>query len=207
MSIRVVGAGLYRTGTKSLKAALERLLGRPSYHMAEVFLHPEHIPIWHDAALGRMPDWTEFLQGYSATLDAPAAYFWPELSTAFPDALVLLSVRSAESWWSSASQTVMRTEGLVSPEWDAMNDAISSSRFASSTKTKEAAIRGFNLHNDRVRSEVDSSRLLEWTAGDGWEPICSALGVPVPDEPFLHTNTRQEWAARERARTTASDRS
>ena len=103
MSIRVVGAGLYRTGTKSLKSALERLLGQPSYHMAEVFVHPEHIPSWHGAALGRMPNWAEFLQDYSATLDAPAAYFWPEVSAAFPDALVLLSVRSAESWWESAS--------------------------------------------------------------------------------------------------------
>ena len=73
MTIRVVGAGLYRTGTKSLKAALETLLQRPSYHMAEVFLHPEHIPVWHNAALGDMPDWREFLQAYDATLDAPAA--------------------------------------------------------------------------------------------------------------------------------------
>ena len=203
MPIRVVGAGLYRTGTMSLKSALERLLGRPSYHMAEVFIHPEHIPIWHGAALGRMPNWEDFLQDYSATLDAPAAYFWPELSTAFPDALVLLSVRSAESWWESANQTVMRTEGLFSPEWDAMNEAISSSRFATNTETREAAIQGFNLHNERVRSEVDPRRLLEWTAGDGWAPICSALGIPVPDEPFPHTNTREEWAARERARTPA----
>ena len=77
MTIRVVGAGLYRTGTKSLKAALERLLGRPSYHMAEVFIHPEHVPVWHGAALGKMPNWADFLQAYFATLDAPAAYFWP----------------------------------------------------------------------------------------------------------------------------------
>ena len=166
MSIRVVGAGLFRTGTSSLKLALERLLGRPSYHMAEVFVHPEHIPTWHAAALGRMPSWPEFLENYSATLDVPAAYFWPELSEAFPDALVLLSTRSPESWWDSASQTVMRTEGLVSPEWDAMNDTISTSRFATSTDTREDAVRGFNQHNDRVRSEVEPGRLLEWTAGD-----------------------------------------
>ena len=78
MAIQVVGAGLYRTGTKSLKAALEMLLGRPSYHMAEVFAHPEHVPMWHNAALGKMPNWHGFLKDYDATLDAPAAYFWPE---------------------------------------------------------------------------------------------------------------------------------
>lgn len=113
MTIRVVGAGLYRTGTLLLKAALERVLGRPSYHMVEVFLHREHIPIWHKASLGSTPDWAESLRDYAATLDAPAAYFWPDLAAAFPDALVLLSVRSPESWWESASQTVMRTEGKV----------------------------------------------------------------------------------------------
>jgi hypothetical protein len=94
---------------------------------------------------------------------------------------------------------------MVSPEWDAMNEAISSSRFATSTEARELAIRGFNLHNDRVRSEVESNRLLEWSAGDSWEPICSPLGVSVPDEPFPHTNSREEWAARERARTTGDE--
>jgi hypothetical protein len=74
----------------SLKAALEVLLGRPCYHMREVFAHPEHVPVWHEAALGRFPDWAEFLADYGATADAPAAYFWPELSQAFPDAIVLL---------------------------------------------------------------------------------------------------------------------
>jgi len=198
MTIKVVGAGLYRTGTKSLKAALELLLGRSSYHMAEVFIHPEHIPIWHSAALGRMPDWQQFLMDYDATLDAPAAYFWPEISQAFPDALVLLSVRSEESWWTSVSQTVLRTEGMVSPEWDAMNDAIRSSRFSTTAVDRKSMIDGFRAHNEKVRSEVSSDRLLEWTIGDGWEPICAALGISVPNEPFPHTNSTKEWLDRER---------
>ena len=198
MAVQIVGAGLYRTGTKSLKAALEQLLGRPSYHMAEVFLHPEHIPTWHAAALGRMPDWHQFLNDYDATLDAPAAYFWPEISRAFPDALVLLSVRSEQSWWESASQTVLRTEGMVSPEWDAMNNAIRGTRFTTNGHDRESMIEGFRQHNDQVRNEVPANRLLEWTVGDGWEPICSALGVPVPIDPFPHTNSTEQWLARER---------
>ena len=206
MAIRVVGAGLYRTGTKSLKAALETLLGRPSYHMAEVFMHPEHVPTWHNAALGQMPNWHEFLKDYDATLDAPAAYFWPEISNAFPDALVLLSVRSEDSWWRSASQTVMKTEGLVSPEWDAMNNAVRASRFSTTELDRESMIEGFRQHNEQVRREVDSGRLLEWTIGDGWPPICEALRLPVPDEPFPHTNSTQEWLERERNRIGGNDR-
>jgi hypothetical protein len=93
MTLRVVGAGLGRTGTLSLKAALERLLGAPCYHMVEVFAHPEHVAAWHAAARGSMPDWQALFAGYAAVVDWPAASFWPEISEAFPDALVLLSVR------------------------------------------------------------------------------------------------------------------
>jgi hypothetical protein len=196
MSLRVVGAGLPRTGTLSLKAALERLLGRACYHMVEVFAHAEHVGVWHQAALGRMPEWKDFLAGYGASVDAPAAYFWPELSRAFPDALVLLSVRDADDWWESASQTVMQTRGKVSPEWDAMVDAIARTRFPGSRATRESAIEGFERHNARVRREVPAARLLEWRAGEGWGPICAALGLAVPDEPFPHTNTREQWRAR-----------
>ena len=199
MTIRVVGAGLYRTGTKSLKAALEILLGKPAYHMAEVFKHPEHVPVWRKAATGQLPDWSVFLEGYAATLDAPATYFWPELSAAFPDALVLLSVRSADSWWQSASQTVMKTEGLVSPEWDAMNDAIRRSRFLTTKIDGDSMMAGFRHHNQQVREGVDPNRLLEWTIGDGWQPICHALNLPVPDVPFPHTNSTKEWLAREKS--------
>src|SRR5579862_5982463 len=104
--MRVVGAGLGRTGTHSLKIALERLLGAPCYHMVEVFAHPEHVPAWRGAALGQMPDWHALFDGYAATVDWPSAAFWPELSEAFPETLVVLSVRDAEAWWQSASQTI-----------------------------------------------------------------------------------------------------
>jgi hypothetical protein len=168
--------------------------------MREVFAHPEHVAVWHSAALGRAPDWREFLRDYAATLDAPAAYFWPEIQRAFPEAIVLLSVRDAAAWFESASETVFRTQGSVSPEWDAMNDAIRRTRFPTPRDSAESAIRGYVLHNDRVRSSADPSRLLEWQPGDGWEPICAALGLPVPDLPFPHANTREEWRARERGR-------
>ncbi len=173
------------------------MLGKPAYHMAEIFVHPEHIPVWHQAALGNMPDWPEFLSAYGATLDTPAAYFWPEVADAFPDALVLLSARPAEDWWQSASQTVLKTPGMVSPEWDAMNDAARGARFSTSGLDKASMIQGYLEHNNAVRRGVAPERLLEWTVGDGWEPICEALSLPVPDEPFPHTNSTQEWLARE----------
>lgn len=203
MSLRIVGAGLGRTGTGSLKLALERLLGAPCYHMREVFDHPEHVPVWKDAALGRMPRWESFLGGYAAAVDWPAASFWRELADAHPGAVVLLSVRDPEEWWGSVEATIMhaiRAAFSDSPptdlaEWSEMVKQLWTSRFTSRLE-KSAWITAFNEHNDRVRNAISRERLLEWTAGDGWEPLCAALDVPIPDEPFPWTNKREDWGSR-----------
>ena len=200
MALRVVGAGLPRTGTFSLKTALERLLGGPCYHMLELVQNLEHVPTWHAAARGRMPDWADFLSDYSATVDWPASLFWRELSGAFPGAIVLFSVRDAESWWDSVSKTVFNVQVPISPEWRAMMDDLEAARFTARTDDRAAAIEAFEKHNDAVRKAVPAGRLVEWRAGDGWEPLCSALGLAVPDEPFPHTNTRAEFMARQDAR-------
>jgi hypothetical protein len=197
MALRVVGAGLGRTGTSSLKFALQRLLGTPCYHMMEVFTHPEHIPLWHAAAHGRMPDWQALFAGFGAAVDWPAAAFWPELSAAFPDALVLLSVREPQSWWQSASETIFPgIREQTGTEWHAMVTDLLAARFTSAVDDPAAAIATFERHNARVRATVPAQRLVEWRAADGWGPLCTALGMPVPSEPFPHTNTRADWQAR-----------
>src|SRR5438067_1235019 len=100
MAPRVVGAGVGRTGTHSL--TLAQLLGGTCYHMFEVFMHPDDIPVWQRAVDGEMPDWRAFLGECTAIVDWPASAFWRELADAFPDAIVLLSVRDVDSWWASA---------------------------------------------------------------------------------------------------------
>lgn len=199
MSIRVIGAGLGRTGTASLKFALERLLGAPCYHMIEVFNHPEHVPLWHGAALGRMPDWNQIFAGYAGAVDWPVCGFWYELMNAYPDALVLLSLRDPEKWWESAQETIFQVPDhhpFVTAEWKAMIDDLFRTRWRADIHDREACIAAFNAHNARVRDTVSASRLLVWQTGEGWGPICRALGVPVPEEPFPRVNTREDWRAR-----------
>jgi hypothetical protein len=203
MALRVVGAGFGRTGTNSLKVALEKLLGAPCYHMIEVFTHPEHVRPWHDAALDKPVDWDALFEGYVAAVDWPASAYWPELMKKYPDALVLLSVRDPESWWKSASDTIFKGIGsanpMLTPEWLAMIHAMFARYQSGQVPDHDTMKAALKENTARAMREVPAERLLVWQASDGWEPICKALGVPVPAEPFPRTNTSEEWRAREAA--------
>lgn len=198
MSIRVVGAGLGRTGTMSLKLALERMLGGRCYHMIEVFGRTDDAGVWRRAFDGDPPDWRVFLDDFRAVVDWPAVSFWREMSDAFPDALVLLSVRDTDAWWASANGTifdVMRHGAPSDPamlEWWEMTQRMMAA-FSPDWTDRATATAAYERHNDDVRATVPPERLLEWQAADGWPPICAALDLPVPDEPFPHVNTTEDF--------------
>jgi hypothetical protein len=201
MTLQVVGAGLGRTGTTSLKAALEQLLGAPCYHMMEVFGKPDVAATWQRAAEGDTPEWDQLLGGYRATVDWPAAAFWRELSAAYPDAIVLLSTRDADGWWKSASNTIFEATQPSrsdddSPGFQAELEMINSlfaHRFTPNWLDEDAAKTAFLQHNDEVRAGTAPDRLVEWQPGDGWAPLCAALDLPVPDVAYPHVNTTDEF--------------
>jgi hypothetical protein len=205
--LRVVGAGLGRTGTNSLKSALEQLLGRPCYHMAEVIERPDDVPVWHAAVGGDQPDWRAFPPGYAATVDWPACGFWRELAAAHPTAIVLLSVReSAEVWWKSFEATI--AAGLANPvpadrpDWAVRRKMvldILNVTFTPDWGERDAAIAAYEAHNAAVRAASPPARLVEWRPADGWEPLCAALDVPVPAEPFPRSNSTEEFQASQHA--------
>ncbi len=202
MTIKVIGAGLGRTGTASLKAALELLLGEPCHHMFEVVGNEKQTAGWTAAAEGNMPDWDDLLDGFGAQVDWPGASFWPELMEAFPDALVLLSVRDHDRWFDSAMATIFAPPppgAAPSPEMSAvfgMFSKIAATRFTSDFRDRAAATAAAEAHNAAVIAGVPTERLLIWRAADGWEPICERLGLPVPAVPFPHENTTAAFKAR-----------
>jgi len=201
MTLKVVGAGLGRTGTHSLKVALEQLLGGPCYHMMETFGRPDDIPVWHAAVNGESPDWAAFLSEYRATVDWPAAAFWREIWAANPDAVVLLSSRDTEGWWTSANNTIFQVVGRPPPPDPVAQAQVPMAfdmlrhRFTPEWQHEEAAKRAFEAHNADVRASVPADRLVDWQPGDGWEPICRALGLPVPSDPFPHLNSTDDFRA------------
>jgi len=196
VNLRVVGAGLPRTGTSSLKKALEHLLGGRCYHMMEIPGHPFELGAgWDGALAGGVPDWDRIFAGYSAAVDWPASMFWRELSAANPGALVLLSVRdTAEAWWHSVDEMVLTpARRALAPDWSKGRGLVTLlERFAGTARWDDPATlkAAYERHNAQVRKVIPWRRLLEWRAAEGWAPICGALGVPVPDLPFPRIDGR-----------------
>jgi len=200
VALRVIGAGLGRTGTTSLKLALEVLLGGPCYHMLEVRERPGDPTVWADAYEGRRPDWDAFFGEYRAAVDWPAAPFWFELGEAFPHAVILLSVRDPDSWWQSVSNTIFPALSTYfapdapDDDWTRMGRGMMTS-FTPGWQDESAAKAAYLAHNDHVRATAPARRLVEWHPGDGWDPICAALGSDVPTDPFPHVNTTEQARA------------
>lgn len=215
MTLKVIGAGLGRTGTFSLKFALEKLLDEPCYHMFELMKRPQDLPTWKAALDGESHDWSVPFSEYGAAVDYPVAYFWEEILAAYPDAKVILTVRDPESWYDSAKNTIYKFEPntaeklSIGMRWlfkRSLRTMVKTGLYAEKLvwKThfedrfddKDFAISVFEKHNSHVRDTVPAERLLEFNVKEGWGPLCDFLGTPVPDAPFPHENERAAFAAR-----------
>ncbi|MEM7219403.1 MAG: sulfotransferase family protein [Pseudomonadota bacterium] len=192
MSLQVIGAGLGRTGTRSLKDALAILFDAPCYHMADVIARPADMPVWDAALDGTLPNWNDLFADFAAVVDWPAVVFWEELAEAYPDAVILMSVRSFDSWWDSASNTIFEITKRVEGPWREMLEKMFG-RFTPDRADREACRAAFEAHYAAVRARAPAERLVIWQPGDGWAPICAALDLPVPDVPFPHLNTKTEY--------------
>ncbi|HEX5741726.1 MAG TPA: sulfotransferase [Pilimelia sp.] len=210
--LKVIGAGLPRTGTTSTKAALERLGFNPCYHMLEVISHPAYVDHWAPLADGAAPDWETTFAGYRAAVDWPASHYWRELAAAYPDAKVVLTVRDPATWYPSMRMLMAGPPPLpggASPadlpeparsalgglrRMEPLLNLMGRShfgpqwRYGTDMDDEAAAVAAFTRHADTVRAALPADRLLVFDVRQGWEPLCDFLGVPVPEEPFPHLN-------------------
>lgn len=217
--MRVIGAGFGRTGTLSLKSALELLGFGPCHHMMEVVENPAQIHRWLARAEGREAGWDTLLGGYDSCVDWPAAAYWRELAEGYPQAKVVLSVRDPERWLASMEATILmqqrRGSGLpgrvvtglsrlLGTDFSAfirmtkltVNDRV----FGGRVDDRDHLLKTFRAHTEEVVATIPPERLLVFQAAQGWEPLCSFLGVPVPDEPFPHVNDTAMFARQGRSK-------
>ena len=182
----------------SLKLALEQLGFGPCHHMKEVIDNgADQVKLWNAAIAGK-PDFDAIYNGYSSAVDWPTAAFWREVSDAYPGAKVILSSRSADSWYESISETILATvwarESWPAPavEWFSMVEKVLE-RSLGTSRDRASIIAAFHAQEEAVKAEIPASRLLVHQAKDGWKPLCEFLGVPVPDTPYPRTNSKEEF--------------
>ena len=190
-TLRVIGAGFGRTGTLSMREALVRLGFAPCDHMVENEEHPERFALWDEVlrrkTAGESIDWRLLLDGFQAIVDWPGAYFWRELTAAHPDAKVLLTVRDPERWYDSIQGTIFAMQDDQLPEGP--RDIIFTRTFGDRLTDRAHCQSVFARHVEAVQETIAPDRLLIFNVKEGWEPLCTFLGVPVPeDEPFPHVN-------------------
>lgn len=199
MTIKVIGAGVGRTGTYSLKLALEQLGFGPCHHMEEVVKAPERqVPLWSAAARGE-PDFVAAYAGFGSAVDWPTAAFWRELAVAYPEAKFILTTRSAESWCDSYSQTIhallSRPEEAL-PEtrpWFEMALSVLEKSGFDTRMGRAELIDAFEAWNVAVRDSLPPDRVLVYEVREGWEPLCAFLGRKPPATPFPRSNNREEF--------------
>lgn len=206
MSLKVIGAGFGRTGTLSMKAALEQLGYNKCHHMLEVFPSDKQLNAWHAIGEGSAPDWDDIFEGFQASVDFPSSAYWRELAAHYSDAKIILTTRSFDSWYESAMETIYPVSRDI-PGWmtvipkvrkikEMTYGTIWSRLFDDRFEDKEHARAVFEKHEADVKAAFGPDRLLVFHPKEGWEPLCAFLGQPVPDTPFPNVNDRADFQKR-----------
>lgn len=201
MTLKVIGTGFGRTGTDSMREALNTLGFGPCHHMREVIENEAQKSLWRAFVAGASIPWSELFAGYASCVDWPSAHYWRELIDVYPKAKVVLTYRSPESWWQSFSRTILVNLSR-SDEPTSLGRALICDRvFRGHPDDRELAMRSYRANVEAVKATVPKERLLVHQLGDGWEPLCRHLGVPVPADPYPMRNTTNEFQHRAQART------
>ncbi len=211
MSIEVIGAGFGRTGTLSLKMALEQLAFTKCYHMHDLFAHPGHAETWTAIAQGNPANWPALFNGYRALVDWPCAYFWRELSDYYPQAKIVLTVRDANDWYDSIEQTIFTVinrsfpEGATQPQLPKNASPVAAAQismaklmiadnlFSGRLEDRQHCIAVYEQHNAEVQRSLPAERLLVYNVCEGWSPLCHFLGTAEPDTAFPRSNSKREF--------------
>ena len=211
MTLKVIGLGMGRTGTLSLKLALEKLGYGPCYHMEDLIRQPENIIYWEEIKKWGTTDWGKLFGSYQSAVDFPVIACYQQLLEKYPDAKIILTVRDENAWYESASRTIFNTEpglggkikmALQMPFFPRLRMLMRVFRMSGqfwqehvgkNFREKEAAIAFYRRWNEQIKSEIPAEKLLVYEVSQGWQPLCGFLGVEVPAEDFPKANTREDF--------------
>ena len=193
MTLKVIGTGFGRTGTDSMREALDMLGFGPCHHMYEVNTKEEQKRLWRAFVRGAPTSWDELFAGYTSCIDWPSAYYWPELIRIYPNAKVILTYRSPESWWASFEKTILAGLRQSTDPASLGLSLIKDKVFGGKPDDRAHVIAIYQANVEKVKATVPKERLLVHELGDGWEPLCALLGVAVPSQPYPSRNTASDF--------------
>jgi hypothetical protein len=207
-TLQVIGAGFGRTGTSSLKTALEQLGFGPCHHMEEVFQHPEQIPLWLAVARGEA-DWDAVFRGYNSAVDFPTQHWYRDVMAHWPDARVILTVRDPDGWYRSTRATIYAISQDIPNRWVGrffpvvggafrLTPVIWRDLYGGRFLDRDHAVAIYQRHIEEVKAHVPADKLLVFDLKQGWAPLCEFLGVPVPSHAFPNRNDTAEFLERVR---------
>ena len=193
MALSVIGVGFMRTGTESLKMALEILGYGPCHHMKVVLSDPDQEALWRRVVAGETIPWETLYDGHNSAVDFPTAFYWRELTAHYPEPPLIMTVRSSESWYASMTKSVFPTLKKLTDPGSVGSAMISQGTFDGRGDDPDHAVAVYEKHNNDVQSAFSSDRLLVYELGSGWTPLCEFLGKSIPDEDYPHSNTAEEF--------------
>ncbi|CAO3629773.1 unnamed protein product [Mucor hiemalis] len=203
--IKVIGASLGRCGTDSMRVALD-MLGYKTHH-GTCFLQDPNLSIkkFYEAALDQEhADWDYVYEGFDAAVDWMGSTCYKSLLSKYLDAKVLLTVRSADSWYKSVGNTMMKANvefATIDPEnpiyyFYQLTRIVALDGYAFDPKKfadEEYVKKLFNAHIEEVKRVVPADQLLVLELGEGWDRLCHFLGKEVPDVPYPSVNSTAEF--------------
>lgn len=213
MSIKIIGAGFPRTGTSSLKVGLEMLGFDECYHMKNLLINPYKLPYWNELETKGTTNYEELFEGFQAIVDIPGYLYYQTLMDQYPNAKVILSTRDFDGWYDSINSTLVKA---VYPNFDfklmILRNAIFrpvvfkskkcvdmvkrtffENQFEGNFSDKARAKELYYRHHETVKQTVPEDKLLIYKPGDGWEPLCTFLNVPVPEQEYPHLNKKENF--------------
>ena len=206
----IIAAGFGRTGTMSLKIALEKLGYGPCYHMKEIIEDSSQSDFWQRVYYGGKYSWGELFEKYNSSTDNPVCEFWEEILKEYPNSKIILNTRNPEAWLKSIKETIFLVRVNVPFGVSFMFNTFLRKRKSVMSKvtsmifgygenyntSDEHIIKTFNDWNKKVEERCPKDKFLKWEIKEGWKPICQFLGIETPNEDFPRVNDTQEFKDR-----------
>lgn len=206
MALKVIGTGLPRTGTASLKGALQLLGYQQTYHMDNLLNNPAMVKYWVELFDTGKTDFDVLFDGFTASTDFPGFFAYKALLKKYPESKFILTTRDLDSWYDSIHKTVFqavtsffaketptdsmrRVEGVFQ-----LLDRYLFGQFFNGTFTdKEKTLSIVKAYLQEVKQNIPDGQMLVYEISEGWEPLCDFLDLPVPDLEFPYKNKREDF--------------